>query len=216
MKRSSVWAMLPLLALCSCVPWTVRPIEQGESGTGQGRARFNAAAYVDSIWNAKVLPAALGQSVDLSTLIAALRSDPAAAARQYGHKQGEGAACFLVRGRGRVLRIDTASQSGRLTLDLPPYDGRSDAAIQIGPAIRGTALRDALPFIDFAQFVNQLDFADVGNELNSRAVQAALAPVALKELPGKPVSFWGACPQPASDAVPEIVPVKLVVERGAE
>lgn len=211
MKRPHVLAMLPLLALCSCVPWTVRPIDQADSGTGQDRGKFNAAAYVDSIWNAKVLPAVLNKSVELGTLIAALRSDPVAAARQYGHKQGEGAACFLVRGRGRVLRIDTASQSGRMTLDLPPYDGRPDAAIQIGPAIRGTALRDALAFIDFAQFVNQLDFADVGNELNSRA-----AKVELKELPGKTVSFWGACPQPAADTVPEIVPVKLVVERGAE
>jgi predicted lipoprotein len=215
MMRPAGLAVLPLLALCSCVPWTVRPIDQADSGTGQGRGRFDAAAYVDSIWNAKVLPTALSQSVDLSTLIAALRSDPAAAARRYGHKPGEGAACFLVRGRARVLRIDAASQSGSMAVDLPPYDGRPDAAIQIGPAIRGTALRDALPFIDFAQFVNQLDFADVGNDLNLRAVKTALAPVALEELPGKTVSFWGACPQPASDAFPEIVPIQLVVERGA-
>jgi predicted lipoprotein len=215
MKWPAVWAMLPLLALCSCVPWTVRPISEADSGTGENRAGFNAAVYVDSIWSAKVLPTALSQSVNLGTLIAALRSDPAGAARRYGHKQGEGVACFLVRGQGRVLRVDTASQSGSMTVDLPPYDGRPDAAIQIGPAIRGTALRDALPFIDFAQFVNQLDFADVGNQLNARAVKAALGPVSLLDLPGKTVSFWGACPQPASDAIPEIVPVRLVVERGA-
>jgi predicted lipoprotein len=207
MKRRVAWLMPPLLALCSCVPWTVRPIEKNESGSGP--QRFNAAAYVDSIWNSKVLPAAMDGSADLGTLIAALRSDPAAANRRYGHKAGEGAACFLVNGQGRVLRVDAGSRSGSMTVDLPPYDGRPDAAIQIGPVLLGTALRDALPFIDFAQFVNQLDFADVGNELNSRA-----AKVALKELPGKTVSFCGALEQPEAGAVPRIVPVKLVVERG--
>jgi predicted lipoprotein len=214
MNRPAFWALVPVLTLSSCVPWTVRPIENNDSGSSQ--QRFNAAAYVDSIWNAKVLPAAQEQSVDLGTLIAALRADPAAAVRRYGHKQGEGAACFLVKGQGRVLRIDTASRSGSVTVDLPPYDGRPDAAIDTGPVILGTTLRDALPFIDFTQFVNQLDYADVGNELNARVVRTVLAPVQLQELPGKIVSFCGACKQPAAGAVPRIVPVKLVVEHGAE
>lgn len=213
MKRPALWAIVPVLTLSSCVPWTVRPIEKNDSGSGQ--PRFNAAAYVDSIWSAKVLPAALDGSADLGTLIAALRSDPPAAIRRYGHRQGEGAACFLVKGQGRVLRVDAASRSGSIMVDLPPYDGRPDAAIQIGPVILGTALRDALPFIDFAQFVNQLDFADAGNELNARVVKTVLAPVPFKELPGKVVSFWGACEQPAPGEVPRIVPIKLAVERGA-
>lgn len=213
MTRRAAWLMPPLLALCSCVPWTVRPIEKNDGGSGP--QRFNAAAYVDSIWNAKVLPAALDGSADLVTLIAALRSDPVAAIRRYGHKQGEGAACFLAKGQGRVLRVDAGSRSGSMTVDLPPYDGRPDATIQTGPVLLGTALRDALPFIDFAQFVNQLDYADVGNELNARVVRTVLAPVTFKDLPGKTLSFCGAFEQPEAGAVPRIVPVKLVVERGA-
>ena len=111
-----------------------------------------------------------------------------------------------------MLRVDTSSRSGLMLVDLAPYDGRADAAIQIGPVIRGTVLRDALPFIQFSQFVNQLEFARVGNALNDRVVQSVLASLPKAGLEGSVVSFSGASSQPAANELPEIVPVTLVVK----
>jgi predicted lipoprotein len=70
----------------------------------------------------------------------------------------------LMRGEGRVAQVE----DDRLVLD-------SGVAVLTGPVIRGTALRDALPFIQFSQFTNQLEYARVANALNDRAVKVAQA-----------------------------------------
>jgi len=194
MKRYAFVALAGFLLLGSCVPWTVRPIGQTDSSTGQARS-FDAVRYVDSIWDSKVLPTVAASAVDLREALKA---------RRPGY--------LLVKGEGRVLRVDTSSRSGLMLVDLAPYDGRADAAIQIGPVIRGTVLRDALPFIQFSQFVNQLEFARVGNVLNDRVVRSVLVSLPKAGLEGSVVFFSGASSQPAANELPEIVPVTLVVK----
>jgi predicted lipoprotein len=68
----------------------------------------------------------------------------------------------LINGEGRVTRVEV----GQIVLD-------NGIALLGGPVIRGTALRDALPFIQFSQFTNQLEYARVSNALNDRAVKVA-------------------------------------------
>ena len=48
-------------------------------------------------------------------------------------------------------------------------------SIQIGPAVNGTALRDAVGFITFGQFLNQVQYADAGTALNNEVKQELLA-----------------------------------------
>jgi predicted lipoprotein len=194
---SRAWLAASLL-LSSCVPWTVRPIEK-DGGLSKDRA-FDANTYVESIWDSKVMPAVAG-AADLAGLLRGRREDLPAA--------------FLVKGAGRVLRVDTASRTGLMLIDLAPYDGRADAALQIGPVLRGTALRDALPFIQFSQFVNQLEFARVGNALNDRVWKRALAELSKDGLTGAMATFAGAASRPMADGLIEIVPVQLTVAREA-
>ena len=84
------------------------------------------------------------------------------------------AANLFVKGRAVVTSVDTRSRVGLALLDLTPADGRADGALQIGPVLRGTALRDALEFVKFGDFVNQIAFAEVATALNERARHAAL------------------------------------------
>jgi predicted lipoprotein len=177
------------LALSGCVPWTVRPIEQAETGP------FDAKRYVDGIWTAKVLPAVAG-AADLTS----------PAARRIEKS-------ILVKGEGKVVRVDESSRARLMLVDLPPFDGKPDVALQLGPVIRGTALRDALPFIQFSQFVNQLDYARAGNALNDRA-ENTLATLSAADIAGAGVTFAGAAAPPSGDAPLEIVPVTLSVQRG--
>ena len=195
--RGAAFPAMLSVFLVSCTPWTVRPIGQSGAESGQSRP-FDADRYVDSIWNAKVLPAISGGAVELADLL-----------RPASHWTS----AVLVKGEGRVLRVDISSRTGLLTIDAEPYDGRPDAAVQIGPVIRGTTLRDALPFIQFSQFVNQLQFAQVGNALNGR-VSAALASFSNRDLAGSIVVFSGAAGQPSEGGLLEIVPVTLAVKRG--
>ncbi len=185
-----------LLASClfvSCVPWTVVPIDDDS----QPSQALDPAAYVDSIWDSRLLPTVKENAVELPTVLAQLPGP----AGQY----------VLVKGLGRVLSLDTSSRSGRLLLDLEPYDGDADAALLVGPVILGTALRDAVGFIEFTDFVNQLQYADVANELNNHVIADVVGALDLANLPGKTIAFFGACAA-TTGTLPEIVPVEVTVE----
>ena len=52
------------LGLTCCVPWTVRPI--GAEKAPSGPANLSPAAYVDSIWTSKLLPAIASAAVGLA------------------------------------------------------------------------------------------------------------------------------------------------------
>lgn len=175
------WAAAACLFLTACVPWTVRPID--EAGQ-QAERPFDAAAYVESIWQSKVLPA-IERAPDLATMSPCVNP-------------------CLAKGQGRVAQVDTASRTGIAIVDV---GGGQTVAIQIGPVIRGTSLRDALPFIQFSQFVNQLQFARVGNALNDRAAQS-LRGIDAAHLKGASITFAGAAVRTPNQRL-EIVPVIL-------
>jgi len=202
-----------LLALTGCTLWTVRSLHPAAGATGgqsiePGKPGFSAAAYVDSIWQSKVLPTVQEQAVDLPALLAALKADPAAAKQKYGHREGQRPYNFLVKGEGKVLTVDTSSRSRMIKIDLLPGDGQPDATIQVGPVIRGTALRDALPFIQFNMFTNQLEYADVSNQLTDRVLKDVTGNLDVPGLQGKTVTFEGAYTLDESgDTL--ITPVKL-------
>ena len=77
-----------------------------------------------------------------------------------------------------------------------------------GPVIAGTALRDAVKFIKFSDFTNQLDYADAGHQLNTKVKADVLAKVEAKDLVGKKVTFAGAFSLVAPGVV-LIVPTQL-------
>lgn len=48
--------------------------------------------------------------------------------------------------------------------------------LQLGPRIKGNAIRDSLDFVRFDQFKNQVQFAKLSKELNRRAVSGLPSP----------------------------------------
>jgi len=213
-RKSRALAIMALsLGLVSCVPWTVRPISE-EKDAPVGPASVSAAAYVDSIWTAKLLPAVLSAAVDARTLLDALAASPENARARYGHREANGPVYFIVKGEGVVTSVDTRSRGGLALVDVAPFDRRPDVSIQIGPVLRGTSLRDATGIVRFTDFVNQLQFADVGNEMNDRVLKTVLAPLDKAALKGRLVAFAGtlAAGSQAEPPLRELTPVKLVVE----
>lgn len=173
---------LPAFTLVACrLPWTVRPIESHDSESAVG-APFDAASYAASIWESKVVPAAAHAPAFTSS-------------RAAGHP-------ILVKGVARVLQIE----NDRLLVDIAPYDGKPDAELAVAH-IHGTALRDALPFVQFSQFVNQVDFAHAASALNDRAAQVASEALAGVSV-GSEISFAGALDF-SGGGLPEIIPVIL-------
>ncbi len=200
--RSGVWdvwrialtllALGALLALNACTPWVVRPLNPATGQAQTGEQQFSAVSYVDGIWDSKVVPTVQQNAKDIRTVLDALKGNPDTAKTQYGHQEGSGRPYnFIVKGEGKVLKVDTSSMQGTLAVDVPPYDGKADITIQVGPVMSGTSLRDGVGFIHYSEFTNQIDYASVADELNNRVLKGALSKVDIKSLQDKVVTFTG-------------------------
>ncbi len=185
-------------ALAILRPWTIVPIQSTTAGT------FDADGYVTSIWDSRVIPTAHGSAIELRAF---MESRPGA------RPDGETAPrAVFVKGSATVANVDRKSRIGLARLRLPWATDAEAAAIQIGPVIRGTALRDALEFIRFTDFINQLEFAGVANALNERVIEGVLTTVNPDTLAGREVAFIGAVSTTTgAGSTLEIVPVQLQV-----
>jgi predicted lipoprotein len=151
--------------------------------------QFDPTAYVNSLWDSQIVPTILSKAVDFQTLITALQTNQQAAIAQYGHSES-GAYNFMVKGEGKVLSVDT-SQSGSLSVDLPPYDGKPDLTILIGPIIIGFSLRDATGIITFNSVANQIQYGQVNRALNQVAAATIMKSIDPNTLQGKIIQFYG-------------------------
>lgn len=195
--RAALLAALALL-VCACarVPGiyvVVHPSGAGGAAAIVDGGGFNAQQYVGGIWSSQVLPAFRDKAVPAQTLISALTANPAKACARYGNVPAQDSACaFMVKGTGRITGISSSLSGTELSVELPPYNGSAVISVDVGPAFTGTAVRDALPFIKFAQYVNQVDYAEVGIELNSMVRERVIGNATFTGARGRTVTFAGA------------------------
>jgi predicted lipoprotein len=174
-------------------PWVVESLSSSNAGSAvAGSSNLDPAKYVDSIWASKLLPTVKKSAVDLPTLLADLKRDPQATAKKYGHYSVlDGPPAFLVKGAGRVVSVDTASLVSKAGIAFGSGT-KPDVYIQLPPIFSGTDVRDALPFINFNQFVNQVQFGEVAIAINSKIAETSFKRVNVNGLKGKKIAFTGA------------------------
>lgn len=191
MNRTTVmWGVATLVALAVVRPWTVRPLDHEKP------AAFDAGSYAQSVWP-RVLDEAVRQAVVVS-------SQPPVAT-------GSSAKARFVKGSGVVTVIDRTSRVGLLRVQLSGT-AASTVAIQMGPVIRGTTLRDAVSFIQFSNFTNQFDYAAAANALNDHVLRTVVTAARVDALQGRTIDFVGATSQTAAPGTPiEVVPVAITV-----
>ena len=194
--RLLLWVGVPVALLGIVRPWTIRPLES------QKPAIFDAGSFVASAWP-RLLREATQTAADVSEAAMTRGASPARAR--------------FVRGTGVVAAVDRQSRIGVIRVRLSGSGpGPGAAAIQIGPVIRGTALRDASSFIQFSDFTNQVDYAGAANALNDHALRTVIALLPVETLQGRTITFIGAAAGSAAraDAGVEIVPVSVEVIEG--
>jgi predicted lipoprotein len=210
----SKWFLVLLVntVLSGCTFATIRPLDPstGKAIIGNEAEQFNAANYVAGIWDIQVLPVFQQNAVDINTVLPALRQDRAAASEQYGHHEGQQPYSFAVSGSGTVISVNTESRAGLALVDTTA-DGQPDISLGVGPVLRGTAVRDSMPFITFNQFTNQMQYASVSNELNALVYQRVIAPLGdVHALEGKQITFAGSFTLAELDQI-VIIPAILTV-----
>ncbi|MTH76909.1 DUF2291 family protein [Paracoccus aestuariivivens] len=128
-------------------------------------------------WEPKLVPTINEKALPVADLRAAVASGLEAAGKAHG-KAGSGAGAawnFAVKGEGKVVEANLESRARTLGLDTDA-DGASDVTLQLGPVVKGTALRDFSPFYDFTNFRDQIEFAKLGRALNDVATASVQIP----------------------------------------
>ncbi|WP_018687403.1 DUF2291 family protein [Ahrensia kielensis] len=169
------------------------------------------ANYAREIWDAQVLSAVAENLVPITDLRTALAKDVDAAGEAHGLRpDGEANPWnFAVSGSGVIIEGNTESRAAKLQVDTDA-DGKADVTVQLGPVVRGTALRDAMPFLIFSNFRDQIEFAKLAGGLNAMAHERLEIPEG--DVVGKTVSFEGIFTFKNVTASPEIVPTALSFE----
>ncbi|MDP5307107.1 DUF2291 family protein [Paracoccus spongiarum] len=149
-------------------------------------------------------------AVDPATLRAALAQGLDVAGAAHGLRPAsEGSPWnFILRAEGKVVEADRASRAASLLLD-SDGDGQGDLTVQLGPVVRGTALRDALDFLNFTDFRDQIEFAKLARALNDQAHDRLALPQG--DLTGLRLAVEGAMTLTSADAAWVMVPVALQV-----
>lgn len=202
---------LPLLGGCKIV----RKLPEAGAvadGGAPASAADPVAAAVQASYEAQLLPHVEQAAVDVAELRAAIGQGLGAAGTAHGvQAAGGGAWNFLAKGEGVVVGADRESRAATLDVDVDA-DGTGDLQIQIGPVVKGTALRDAAPFYEFTDFRDQMEFAALARALNTRATEGLALPEG--DLAGRRVSFAGAFALRSGTEPIQVVPTRLELEGG--
>ncbi len=170
------------------------------------------AAFAESIWADQVVPTVNESTVALPDLTALINTQGLDAAGAAHGLRPDGEANpwnFAVSGQGKIVEANTESRAAKLMVDTTA-DGVADVTVQLGPVVRGTALRDAMPFIVFTDFRDQIEFAKLARALNDLAHSAVALPEG--DLVGRDVSFTGVFTMRNKGDKVELVPTRVQVE----
>ena len=209
-------ALAAVIAIAGC---KIVKTEEKSAAAGDGveiffdDASFDPAKMVQEIWQPKVVPYLDGKAGAFAEVRALMRQDLDAAGARFGHRaQGEGTPwSIVIRAEGRIVEANTQSRAATVDVD-SDGDGLADLKVQIGPVIRGTALRDSLDFVSFNDFRNQIDFASFGKALNKHAYETALSAVPREDLVGRDVALAGVFSLADPDKQPLVTAYVLALE----
>lgn len=192
---------LLLLILAGRYGFTVVKIEDAEKAV-QSEA-FDPVAYVDGIWESKLLPTFNEKAVELPKILSEMnpgadgtapKDELIGIANQYGSITVGEAHVYMVKGSGKIVAVNAETSLGTAEVALDGYDGPIKALIYIGKRIPSdeTSVRDAVGFITFGDFKEQTEFGKAASEINKRVLSTVLGEIDRDNLMGKTISFKGA------------------------
>ncbi len=145
---------------------------------------------LEETFDAKLLPHINATAQPLETLQGKLGEGLDAAGDAFGIRgSGAGSAWnFAVKVAGSVVEAKLDSRARTVGLDTDG-DKTTDVIIQLGPVVKGTALRDIAPFYNFDDFRDQIEYAKLARALNTHAL--GLIEIPKDELIGKTMVVTG-------------------------
>lgn len=205
-------AILAVLCALTVATPGCKIVYESETGTEipvgpEGDDARNAARLEES-FDSTLLPHVTATALGIAELRTALAAGLDEAGEAHGNRgAGMGAAWnFAVRGEGSIVeaKLDTSARTLLVDTDA---DGTGDVTVQLGPVIRGTALRDVAPFYKFDDFRDQIEFAKLARAINDRIKPGLQVPEG--DLAGASVSFLGVVPLKKTTDSLVVTPVSI-------
>ena len=103
--------------------------------------KFDRVAFVDGIWESRLIPAVKNDSAELATVLTAI-DQGLEKSQEFASISVSGAYNFRVHGVGVVESVDLSSKSGKAMIRPDGYDGKIVVTLAIGPNLSGEAIRD--------------------------------------------------------------------------
>ncbi|WP_413741026.1 DUF2291 family protein [Sodalis sp. RH15] len=157
-KKLATWALaLLLLSACDVVKLGSdgKPIIPADPTAGPDYSNQTPQQIAQEFWGPKILPAARSQALDWPAL------------KQAQEKlAGTDTKSVYSKFSAKVGAVDADGMERKLTLNV----NGDTVLLQLGPVIKGNAVRDAAGFIHFEDFKNQVQFAQVSRALNKQAL----------------------------------------------
>ncbi|ACQ93444.1 putative lipoprotein [Tolumonas auensis DSM 9187] len=110
---------------------------------------------------------------------------------------------YFVSFEGVVDALDTSTKERSIKINV----AGDNVSLQLGPIVKGNAIRDAASFIQFDQFKNQVQFAKLSKELNKKALLGISMPDAAWQ--GKSVDVLAAATI-SDNGVVDIIPIEII------
>jgi len=204
LKTSSIIigvATLLFLVLAGRYGFTVVSTEEAEE-TVQNEA-FDPVAYVDGIWESKLLPTFNEKAVELPKILSEMEPDASgtvpkdeliAIAERHGLITVGEAHVYMVKGSGTIRSVNAETSLGTAEVALDGYDGPVKVLLYVGTRIPSddTSVRDSVGFITFGDFKEQTEYGKAATEINKRVLATVLCDIDRDNLVGKTISFKGA------------------------
>lgn len=181
-RTGLIWAALIALTLIGTRFYT-----PGTEPSSVAKAT-DPTQFAQENYQSKVVPAITSKALNLGELVKAQTADADGTCEKSGHRNGESPCSYPVKFTGTI----TEGEFGEVGVKVKDVPSSTKVGIQTGPAINGTAVRDASGFITFSMFENQIDFAKVASELNNQIKTEVLAKNKLTEMIGQEVDVVGA------------------------
>lgn len=213
MKKRFLGAVLAVAMAATVFTGCVKVVKIGEEGALTGEVEFDPGDSVESIWESGVLPECENKAADIAEVLNASNGDLKSLGEEFDGYKTKSAQYYnyAVKTEGAtVTAVDKESFYKTVTLAVPGYDGDMTVTLQIG-AYKGSSVRDAMTFIDFADFTNQTEWGQVNQGMIDKLDETVVAPVIDQLEVGATVDLIGCFTGDTStDMV--ITPVELTVQ----
>jgi len=196
MKKKGCIMVLVAALLAVTLTGCMKIVKTGEEAALTGAIEFNAGDDVAKFWEITALPEMQEKACELSEVLTNSAGDLTKLSSEDYAKYSmgdEGELTYTVKGTGKITEVVTDKKAGYVVVSLDGYTGSEVIKIQVGPVFKGTSVRDSLNFIDFNDYTNQIEWAEVSQSINALIQTNVIDAVGYNALEtGKTLKFLGA------------------------